>query len=83
MRMTTRLRVVIFQSDRSKIDGKVQACRARIVCVPTPADENVRGTHEMRALQNWRQNLEKAVDNSVICAKIICDIATRYEKEAV
>ena len=35
------------------------------------------------ALQNWRQNLEKAVDNSVICAKIICDIATRYEKEAV
>ena len=40
------------------------------------------GTHEMRALQNWRQNLEKAVDNSVICAKIICDIATRYEKEA-
>ena len=35
------------------------------------------------ALQNWWQNLEKAVDNSVICAKIICDIATRYEKEAV
>jgi hypothetical protein len=34
------------------------------------------------ALQNWEQNLEKAVDNSVICAKIICDIATRYEKEA-
>ena len=82
MRMTTRKRVVIFQSDRSKIDGKGQACRARIVCVPNPANETVRGTHEMRALQNWRQNLEKAVDNSVICAKIICDIATRYEKEA-
>ena len=35
------------------------------------------------ALQNWEQNLEKAVDNSAICAKIICDIATQYEKEAV